>query len=86
MSKWLETNEAAALLSLKPRQLRKLRQQMKKGKHFICKNPRATRHEYLWNVTAIEKLMEPVGLLEVAQPGDRSEPSGDRVLPDVGQP
>lgn len=62
--KWLETNAAAAELGLTPRQLRKLREQMKAGKHYRVKNPRSARPEYLWSVERIESLL--------VQPGDRS--------------
>lgn len=62
MSSWIETADAAAELGLTPRQLRKLRGQMNARVHYRVKNPRAARPEYLWNVEAIEKLMEPVTL------------------------
>lgn len=54
-SAWSETNQAAAELGLTPRQLRKLRSQLKLGKHYRCKNPKAARKEYLWNLSKIEQ-------------------------------
>lgn len=56
INQWLETNDAAAELGLTPRQLRKLRSQLKLGKHYRCKNPQAARKEYLWNASRIEQI------------------------------
>ncbi len=58
-SVWVETDQAATELGITPRQLRKLRSQMKAGHHFRVKNPRAARPEYLWRVERIERLLVP---------------------------
>jgi len=56
---WFDTNEACEQLGLKPKQLRKLRSQMKVAHHFRVKNPKAVRPEYLWHVARIEALLTP---------------------------
>lgn len=71
---WMETAIAAAELGLKPKQLRKLREQMQPGFHFRVKNRRSARPEYLWNVERIKALLVPVELFEEHQ----QELSGDR--------
>lgn len=56
---WVETDLAAAELGLTPRQLRKLRPQLKAGKHYRVKNPQSARPTYLWHIQRIETLMIP---------------------------
>lgn len=58
-SVWVATDQAAAELGITPRQLRKLRSQMKPGHHYRVKNARAARPEYLWHPERIQVLLIP---------------------------
>ncbi len=80
-SEWSETAAAADEMGITPRQLRRLRKQLKAGTHYRVKNPRAARPEYLWHVKRIEPLLTP--LEEV---GDRSEASTPHMPVDESQP
>lgn len=56
---WMNSVQAGEELGISPRQLRKLRSQMKAGIHYRVKNPRSARPEYLWNVEKVKLLLIP---------------------------
>jgi hypothetical protein len=56
---WQETNQAAATLGLKPRQLRSLRECLKAGEHYRVLNPKAAKHRYIWHVERVASELAP---------------------------